>query len=290
MAQLIDGKAIAAGIREQAKVGVAALRSAGRSVKLVSVLVGDPEAAGIYAQSQARCCAEVGIEFELRSLPASSTLPEIKAAIGQLNQDPTINGIMLNLPLPAGLNESEVQYCIDPYKDVEGVNPANIGFVFYGRPIIAPCTALSVLEILKHLGQTFEGRDVVIVGQGAIVGRPITLFLLQEMATVTACHKATRDLARHTAQADVLIVAVGKPGLITGDMVKKGAVVIDIGINRIKAPSGDMRIVGDVDSDSVGRVASVLTPVPGGVGPVTVSILLRNTVEAAQEQVACGHP
>ncbi len=169
---------------------------------------------------------------------------------------------------------------------MEGVNPANIGFVFYGRPIIAPCTALSVLEILKHLGQTFEGLDVVIVGQGAIVGRPITLFLLQELATVTACHKATRDLKRHTAQADVLIVAVGKPGLITGDMVRKGAVVIDVGINRIKEPDGATRIVGDVDFDSVNPVASVLTRVPGGVGPVTVSILLRNTVQAAREQLA----
>ncbi len=286
MAQLIDGKAIAAEIRAQVKCQVDELQAQGQTVKLVSVLVGKPEAAEIYSQSQARCCAEVGIQFELQSLPETETLSEIKSAIEELNQDPTINGIMLNLPLPPGLNESEVQYYIDPYKDVEGVNPANIGFVFYGRPIIAPCTALSVLEILKHLGQTFEGQDVVIVGQGAIVGRPITLFLLQEMATVTACHKATRDLSRHTAQADVLIVAVGKPGLITGNMVRKGAVVIDVGINRIKEPGGETRIVGDVDFASVNPVASVLTPVPGGVGPVTVSILLRNTVQAAREQLA----
>ncbi len=286
MAQLIDGKAIAAEIRRQVKGGVADLRIQGQTVKLVSLLVGKPEAAEIYAQSQARHCAEVGIKFELQSLSETATLLEIKAAIEKLNRDPAVNGIMLNLPLPPGLSESEVQYYIDPYKDVEGVNPANIGFVFYGRPIIAPCTALSGWEILKHLGQTFEGRDVVIVGQGPIVGRPITLFLLQEMATVTACHEATRDLRRHTAQADVLIVAVGKPGLITGDMIKKGAVVIDIGINRIKEPGGETRIVGDVDFDSVNPVASVLTPVPGGVGPVTVSILLRNTVQAAREQLA----
>ena len=286
MAQLIDGKAIAAEIRQQVKGGVADLRIEGQTVKLVSLLVGKPEAAEIYAQSQARRCAEVGIKFELRSLPETATLSEIKAAIEKLNRNPAVNGIMLNLPLPPGLSESEVQYYIDPYKDVEGVNPANIGFVFYGRPIIAPCTALSVLEILKHLGQTFEGQDVVIVGQGAIVGRPITLFLLQELATVTACHKATRDLKRHTAQADVLIVAVGKPGLITGEMVRKGAVVIDVGINRIKDSGGGTRIVGDVDFDSVNPVASFLTPVPGGVGPVTVSILLRNTVQAAREQLA----
>ncbi len=289
MAQLVDGKGIATEIRARVKCEVDELQAQGQTVKLVSVLVGKPEAAEIYAQSQARRCAEVGIQFELRSLPEGMVLSEIKAAIEKLNRDPMVNGIMLNLPLPPGLNESEVQYYIDPYKDVEGVNPANIGFVFYGRPIMAPCTALSVLEILKHLGQTFEGQDVVIVGQGAIVGRPITLFLLQEMATVTACHKATRDLRRHTAQADVLIVAVGKPGLITGEMVRKGAVVIDVGINRIKEAGGGTRIVGDVDFASVNPVASVLTPVPGGVGPGTVSILLRNTVQAARGQLAHGN-
>ncbi len=286
MARLIDGKAIAAEIREQVRRAVAELEAQSESVNLVSVLVGKPEAGEIYSRSQARRCQEVGIDFELKSLPEDSSLADVKASIDQLNQDPAINGIMLNLPLPSGMNESEVQYYIDPYKDVEGVNPANIGFVFYGRPIIAPCTALSVLEILNHLGQKFEGRDVVIVGQGAIVGRPITLFLLQEMATVTACHEATGDLKQHTSQADILIVAVGKPGLIIGDMVKKGAVVIDVGISRIKDPGGETKLVGDVDFESVNPVASVLTPVPGGVGPVTVSILLRNTVEAAKKQLA----
>ena len=284
MAQLIDGKLIAAQIREQVKRDVAEGAARGETVKLVSVLVGEPEAAALYSRSQERRCREVGIEFELRSLPENSRLADAKELIDQLNHDQAVNGIMLNLPLPPGMDESAVQYYIDPYKDVEGVNPANIGFVFYGRPIIAPCTALSVLEILKHVGQKFEGQDVVIVGQGAIVGRPITLFLLQELATVTACHKATRDLKRHTSQADVLIVAAGKPGLITGEMVKPGAVVIDVGINRIRGPGDETRIVGDVDLDSVSPVASVLTPVPGGVGPVTVAILLRNTVEAARKQ------
>ncbi len=284
MAQLIDGKAIAARIREQVKRDVAEGAARGETVKLVSVLVGGPEAGELYSRSQERRCREVGIEFELRSLPEDSRLADVRELVDKLNRDQAVNGIMLNLPLPPGMDESEVQYYIDPHKDVEGVNPANIGFVFYGRPIIAPCTALSVLEILKHLGQKFEGRDVVIVGQGAIVGRPITLFLLQELATVTACHKATRDLKRHTSQADVLIVAAGKPGLITGEMVKKDAVVIDVGINRIRGPGDETRIVGDVDVGSVSPVASVLTPVPGGVGPVTVSILLRNTVEAARKQ------
>lgn len=286
MARLIDGTAIAAEIREQITRDVEKIESQGETVDLVSVLVGQPEAGEIYSRSQERNCQEVGIKFERKSLPKDSSLAQVKVAIDQLNQDATINGIMLNLPLPPGMSESEVQYYIDPYKDVEGVNPANIGFVFYGRPIIAPCTALSVLEILNHLGQNFEGKDVVIVGQGAIVGRPITLFLLQEMATVTACHKATRDLKRHTSHADILIVAVGQPGLITGDMVKPGAVVIDVGINRVRRSGEETRIVGDVDFESVARVASVLTPVPGGVGPVTVAILLRNTVEAARKQLA----
>ena len=286
MARLIDGTAIAAEIRKQITHDVARIESQGETVDLVSVLVGQPEAGEIYSRSQERNCQEVGIKFERKSLPEDSSLAQVKAAIDRLNQDAVINGIMLNLPLPPGMSESEVQYYIDPYKDVEGVNPANIGFVFYGRPIIAPCTALSVLEILKNVGQDFEGKEVVIVGQGAIVGRPITLFLLQEMATVTACHKATRDLTRHTSHADVLIVAVGQPGLITGDMVKPGAVVIDVGINRVRGSDEEIKIVGDVEFESVERVASVLTPVPGGVGPVTVAILLRNTVEAAKKQFA----
>lgn len=284
MAELIDGRAIAARIQAQVADGVRQLQAAGRSVKLVSVMVGSPQAGEIYSRSQAGRCAEVGIDYELKNLPQAADTRQIKSAIAALNADPSVSGIMLNLPLPAGLNESDMQYCIDPYKDVEGVNPANIGFVFYGRPIIAPCTALSILEILNHIGRDLKGSHVVIVGQGAIVGRPITLFLLQEEATVTACHKATRDLKHHTSQADILIVAVGKPNLITGDGVKKGAVVIDVGINRLTGPDGQPRIVGDVHAESVHSVAAALTPVPGGVGPVTVSILLRNTLQAAVKQ------
>ncbi len=286
MAELIDGKAIATKIREQVAGEVSVLKVDGHCVKLVSLLVGEPAAAAIYSRSQANRCREVGIEHELLSLPESSSIDKVKGTIAELNRDASINGIMLNLPLPDGMNESEVQYHIDPFKDVEGVNPANIGFVFYGKPIIAPCTALSVLEILNHVGEQLKGKDIVIVGQGAIVGRPITLFLLQEMATVTGCHIATKDLARHTRSADVLIVAVGKVGLITGDMVKKGAIVIDVGINRISEGDGKTRLVGDVDFESVSQVAGYLTPVPGGVGPVTVAILLRNTVEAAKKQQA----
>lgn len=288
MAEVIDGRAIAAAIQAQVSAGVAQLRQRGRRVKLVSLMVGNPAAGELYSRSQAQRCAEVGIDYALHTLPVSADSSQIRSAIATLNADPAVSGIMLNLPLPAGISESEMQYCIDPYKDVEGVNPANLGFVFYGRPIIAPCTALSILEMLKHIGRELRGAHVVIVGQGAIVGRPITLFLLQEEATVTACHKATRDLAAYTRQADILIVAVGKPGLITGDMVKPGAVVIDVGINRLTGLDGQTRTVGDVDAQSVHPVASSLTPVPGGVGPVTVSILLRNTLQAATGQPHCA--
>ncbi len=284
MAQLIDGKAVAAQIGVRVTQQVALLRQRGVSVRLVSVMVGSPQAGEVYQRSQANRCAAVGIEYDRVVLPEGTGLAEVQSSIARLNADPQVHGIMLNLPLPAGMDEPAVQYCIDPHKDVEGVNPANIGFAFYGRPIMAPCTALSVLEILRHIGLQLKGRQVVVVGQGAIVGRPVTLFLLQEESTVTACHAATRDLARHTAAADVLIVAVGKPGLITGDMVKPQAVVIDVGINHVARPSGDI-IVGDVDFASVEPVASHLTPVPGGVGPITVAILLRNTVEAARKQL-----
>ena len=193
---------------------------------------------------------------------------------------------MLNLPLPPGIDTPAMQYCIDPYKDVEGVNPANIGLLFYDSPIIAPCTALAVMEILKEAEIDPCGLDVVVIGQGAIAGKPISLFLLHQMATVTCCHVATEELYEHTRRADLVVVAVGKPDLIRAEDVKPGAVVIDVGINRIKGPGGESRIVGDVAFEEVKNVAGVITPVPGGVGPLTVAILLRSAAEAAAKQVA----
>jgi methylenetetrahydrofolate dehydrogenase (NADP+)/methenyltetrahydrofolate cyclohydrolase len=182
-----------------------------------------------------------------------------------------------------------MQYRIDPYKDVEGVNPANIGMVFYDQPIIAPCTALAVVELIRTTGLTLRGADAVIVGQGSIVGLPISIFLIQQFATVTGCHIATRNLEAHTRRADLLVVAVGKAGLITNRHVKSGAVVIDVGINRVETTDGQgknvTRTVGDVEFDSVREVAAAITPVPGGVGPMTVTMLLRNTVEAARKQL-----
>jgi methylenetetrahydrofolate dehydrogenase (NADP+)/methenyltetrahydrofolate cyclohydrolase len=232
----------------------------------------------------------MGIDYQLVELPADSNESQIGEAIQHLNSDAGVTGIMLHLPLPESIATPAMQYRIDPYKDVEGVNPANIGLVFYGQPIIAPCTALAVVELVNETQMELRGARAVVVGQGAIVGRPVSLFLIQREATVTACHIATRDLIEHTRQADLLVVAVGRPGLIRGEHVKPGAVVIDVGINRVKTTDASgqavSKTVGDVDFDSVSQVAGAISPVPGGVGPVTVTMLLRNTVEAARKQLS----
>lgn len=285
-AKIIDGRALGQGIKEEAAQQVRALRERGVRVSLDAVIVGDPATGGIYARSQRNRCQEVGIEYRLHSLSMDASEGDIRGVIHQLNRDDAVTGILLNLPLPEGIDTPAIQYCIDPYKDVEGVNPSNIGLLFYDAPIIAPCTAVAVMEILKEAGINPRGLDAVVVGQGAIAGRPVSLFLLQEMATVTSCHIATRDLVEHTRNADLLVVAVGQPGLIRGEHVKPGAVVIDVGINRIKGADGSPSIVGDVAFDEVKETASVLTPVPGGVGPVTVAILLRSAAEAAAKQLA----
>jgi len=283
-ATIINGEALARRIREQTGEQVRQLTEDGVRVCLHAVIVGDTSPGQIYARSQEARCREVGIDYQAHALPSSAGEKEVLALLTRLNLDPRVTGILVNLPLPAGIDAAAVQYGIHPYKDVEGVNPANIGFVFYDCPIIAPCTALAVMEILKEAGCNPTGLDAVVVGQGAIAGRPSTLFLLQQSATVTACHDRTRDLAAHTRRADVLIVAAGRPGLIRGDMLKPGAVVIDVGINRVPDEAGGTKTVGDVAFEEARDVAGVLTPVPGGVGPVTVAILLRSAVEAARRQ------
>lgn len=284
-ARIIDGRALADRIKRETMDLVAALGRQGVRVSLDTVMVGDPSAGEIYARSQKRKCEEVGIEHRLHTLPPDARESDIRACLRALNDDPRVTGILLNLPLPPGIDTPAMQYCIDPYKDIEGVNPANIGLLFYDSPIIAPCTALAVMEILKEARVDPRGLDAVVVGQGAIAGKPVSLFLLHEMATVTCCHIATRDVPRMTRQADLLIVAVGKPGLIRGEHVKPGAVVIDVGINTVTGPDGLKRIVGDAAFEEVARKASVVTPVPGGVGPVTVAILLRSAAEAARKQL-----
>jgi methylenetetrahydrofolate dehydrogenase (NADP+)/methenyltetrahydrofolate cyclohydrolase len=283
-AQIIDGRAVAERIRRQTAEQVRQLRGHGVEVRLHAVMVGSPDSGEIYARSQAARCREVGIAYKVHTLPADSGDRDIIDLITRLNHDPAVTGILLNLPLPQGIDAAAVQYAIDPYKDAEGVNPANIGFVFYDCPIIAPCTALAVMEMLKEAGWDPRGRHAVVVGQGAIAGRPTSLFLLQQMATVTACHIETRDLTAHTRRADLLVAAAGVPELIRGDHIKPGAVIVDVGINRVANGGGGTRIVGDVLFKEAREVAAVLTPVPGGVGPVTVAILMRSAVEAARKQ------
>ena len=277
---LIDGKRLSEDIREGLVRRIAAARVDGRTVRLDAILVGDDKSAGIYADNQARACASVGIEYTLHRLPAASRAEAIEGLVRQLNADPRVSGLMVHMPLPEGVDPERVQSLIAPEKDVEGVNPANIGNVVYGRRSLMPCTALAAVELIEWTRTPLRGAHCVIVGASNIVGKPIAVMLMRAEATVVSCNKYTKELAPLTRAADVLISAAGVPGLIKADMVKPGAVVIDVGINRIKGADGKPHTVGDVDFEGVSRVAGHLSPVPGGVGPMTVVMLLRNTVDA----------
>ncbi len=285
-ARIIDGKAIAQSLRASTAQAVAALAAAGRPVRLVALLIGNSPAAEVYARNQADMCAKIGIDYSLQTLPASASQENVLAEVRRLNADPAVTGVMVHLPLPEHLDTQEVQYAIDVRKDVEGVSPANIGHVVYGHTIIAPCTALAVVELIAHTGAPLQGAEAVVVGASRIAGKPISLLLTEHGATVTLCHIHTRDLPAHTRRADVLVVAVGRPGLIGVEHLRPGAVVIDVGINRIwtSDAAGERRqkTVGDVQSEAANEVAGWLSPVPGGVGPVTVAMLLKNTVRSAR--------
>ena len=278
----IDGSELAARVREEVAAGVRALGAKGKRVHLTALLVGSTPAGELYAQRQRQACEAVGISYELRTLPADVQRREVDASIRALNHDASVTGIMLHLPLPAHLDATALQYVIDPVKDVEGVNPSNIGYVVYGHTLIAPCTALAVIELIKCTNVTLRGAEAVVVGASEIAGKPIALLLAEQMATITLCHIATRDLASHTRRAEVLVVAVGKPGLISADDVKEGAVVIDVGINRVTLPDGTKKTVGDVETEAVLPKVGRITPVPGGVGPMTVAMLLKNTLRSAE--------
>lgn len=281
-AQIIDGAALAHRVRADVRSRVQQISQHAKAVHLAAVLVGASPAGELYAQRQGEACAAVGIGYQLVKLPAETTAEELAATISKLNRDATVTGIMLHLPLPKHLDETEMQHQIDRVKDVEGVNPSNIGHVVYRHTLIAPCTALAAMELLRSTGVPIRGAEAVVVGASSIAGKPASLLLLEDMATVTVCHIATKDLALHTRRADIIMVAVGKPNLIGRDHVKPGAVVIDIGINRVKQADGTTRTVGDVDFDAVKEVAGHITPVPGGVGPMTVAMLLKNTLRSAE--------
>ncbi len=280
-ARIIDGKKIARTIEERVASDVRELRSRNIFPHLVTLQVGEDAATELYTRSQSRRFRRLGIRHTLMHLDAETDEGDLLAHINSFNDNPTITGIMVTLPVPGNVNPIHVQETILPHKDVEGVGPFNLGNLIYNRGEIGPCSALAVLEAIQSTGVRVEGARAVIVGHSDIVGKPVTLCLLRDLATTTTCHVATRDLASHTIEADILIVAVGKPGLVTAEMVKEDAVVIDVGISEIGGDSGggkERRIVGDVDFDSVAAKASWITPVPGGIGPITVAMLARNTV------------
>ncbi len=254
---------------------------------LVSILIGDQAAAAVYVRNQKRTAEQAGIPFEEQTWPADISQEECKARIIAMNDDARVLGVILQRPVPDHISVRSLQSAIHPLKDVEGMNPASIGNIVYSDVALAPCTAAASVELIKRTGLPLEGLEVVMIGHSEIVGKPAAMMLMAEGATVTVCHHMTRSVAMHSRRADVVVVAVGKPHLIGADMIKPGAVVIDIGINQIETADGS-KIVGDVDTDAVIEVAGWITPVPGGVGPVTVAILMRNAVVAHQRQISAG--
>lgn len=293
-AKLIDGVALSAHVRSGLAARVSTLRERGKTVRLDAVLVDSGDsAARVYADNQAKTCAALGIEYKLHLLPTGAAYDDIAGRVLLLNTEDAVHAIMLHMPLPEGVDAYRVQRLISPEKDVEGVNPANIGNVVYGRSSLAPCTALAVIKMVESVVADplvpagtqlplLRGKRAVVVGASDVVGKPIAVLLMRQEATVISCNKHTHNLPELTRTADVLIAAAGVPGLIRADMVKPEAIVVDVGVNRIKGPDGKMKTVGDVDFEPVRHVAGWLSPVPGGVGPVTVAMLLHNVVVSAE--------
>ena len=279
----IDGKATAAAVKEELQVRVKALAAAGRVPGLGTILVGDDPGSHAYVNGKHRDCAEVGIASLRRDLPATASQADVLAAVADLNADPACTGYLVQLPLPGGLAEQPVLEAVDPAKDADGLHPINLGRLVLGAPGPVPCTPRGILELLHRYQVPVAGAEVVVIGRSVNVGRTLGLLLNQrtENATVTLCHTRTRDLAAHTRRADILVVAAGVPGLITAEMVRPGAAVLDVGITRVDAGDGRTRLIGDVDR-AVAEVAGLLTPVPGGVGPMTRAMLLSNVVDLAE--------
>ncbi len=281
-AKIIDGKGIAAKIKEELMVEVEKLKSEGISPKLTAVQVGENEASAVYVNAQKKNCEKLGINYELRTLDAGLSREGIVGEIQKLNQDEAVTGIIVQLPLPQGIEPVDVQSAIDVGKDVEGVNPANLGWITYGKPRLLPCTAAAVVELIESTGVELYGKEVVMVGHSDIVGKPVALLLVNKFATTCICHIGTGErgaLPEHVKRAEILIVAVGKANLVKGEWIRDGAIVIDVGINRV-----DGKLLGDVEFEEAKKRAGWITPVPGGVGPVTTASLLRNTVTAAKKR------
>ena len=282
-ATIIDGKALAEKYRRDIASRAAAVKAFGGTVALDALLAdaGD-NAARVYAENQGKTCAELGIEYRLHHFRPDATYDEIAGRVLLLNTKDEVPAIMVHLPLPPNVEPYRVQCLIAPEKDIEGVNPANIGNVVYGQSSLVPCTALAVLKMVQSTGVALRGKRAVVVGAGDVVGKPIAVLLMREEATVLSCNKWTWGLEELARSADVLVAAAGVPGLITPAMIKPGAVVIDVGVNRVPGPGGKTRTVGDVDFEGAKGIAGHISPVPGGVGPVTVAMLLLNVVQAAE--------
>ncbi len=288
-AKIIDGKQVAADMRAELKQKVAQLKEKGIVPGLAVVLVGDDPASRSYVTAKERACEEAGIFSNDNRLSEDTTQQELMALVDKLNKDPKINGILVQLPLPKHLNESEVLLAIDPNKDVDGFHPVNVGKMVVGEDAFLPCTPNGIIHLLLRSGVKLSGAEVVVVGRSNIVGKPIANMLIQKSdtgnATVTVCHTRTKDTAAHCRRADIIIAAAGRPNTVTADMVKDGAVIIDVGVNRVEdaTKKNGYRLVGDVDFEAVKEKASLITPVPGGVGPMTITMLLYNTVLSAEK-------
>lgn len=280
MAKIIDGKAVAARVRAEVAAGTAALREKGITPGLAVIIVGDDPASRVYVNNKKKACAEVGFRSEEFALPADTDQSELLALVRCLNDRSDINGILCQLPLPQGLDDKAVIKAIAPEKDVDAFSEENVGRIMIGKYDFLPCTPAGVMELIKESGVEVAGKECVVIGRSNIVGKPMAMLLLHENGTVTICHSRTKNLKEICAAADILVAAVGKPKFVKADMVKEGAVVLDVGINRDE----NGKLCGDVDFDEVAPKASFITPVPGGVGPMTIAMLMKNTLKAAKLQ------
>jgi methylenetetrahydrofolate dehydrogenase (NADP+)/methenyltetrahydrofolate cyclohydrolase len=277
-AKILDGNALSAKLREALRHRAAELAAQGCRPGLAVILVGENPASQVYVRNKIKACEAVGVHSEKYEFPADTSPEKVLQKIAALNADPKIHGILVQLPLPPQFDEDEVLEAVSAEKDVDGFHAENVGLLAQGHPRFISCTPYGIMEMLKSEGVSLKGKEAVVVGRSNIVGKPMTLLLIGASATVTVCHSQTRDLAFHTRRADILVAAVGKAKMITGDMIKPGATVIDVGINR----QADGKLCGDVDFESAKEVAGLITPVPGGVGPMTITMLLANTLESAE--------
>ena len=290
-ARVIDGKAAAAEVRARAAVAAAAFHErTGRAPGLATVLVGDDPASAVYVRSKGKATNEAGMARFAHNLPASTSEAELLDLVNELNADEAVDGILVQLPLPGQIDSDRVIAAIDPDKDVDGFHPINAGRLATGLAGLVPCTPLGCLYLLKQEVGSIAGKEAVVIGRSNIVGKPMALLLLGESATVTVAHSRTRDLPNVVRRADIVVAAVGRPQMVQGDWIKPGAVVIDVGINRVPTDDGKSRLVGDIDFAAASERASAITPVPGGVGPMTIAMLLRNTIVAAHRRLGLPEP